>query len=91
MECWSLWSTGCFVVSEVRGVELEGGQAAEETSGELERDVGIGAAHKRRDSRRFLPLSAAFSEATQLAMEATTVAWRGESGAQQQGGAEGKV
>ena len=91
MECWSLWSTGCFVVSEVGGVQLEGGQAAEETSGELERDIGVGAAHKRRDSRRFLPLSAAFSEATQLAMEATTVAWRGESGAQQQGGAEGKV
>eukprot|EP00964_Phaeocystis_antarctica_P004553 scaffold2459_cov72-Phaeocystis_antarctica.AAC.5 len=84
--CW--WRSR--VVGEVRGVQPAGGQAAEELRGAFERGVGIAAADERRDRRRLLHLGAAPAQAPQAAVDAATIAGRGEDGTQEEGDAQGR-
>eukprot|EP00964_Phaeocystis_antarctica_P084023 scaffold52903_cov61-Phaeocystis_antarctica.AAC.3 len=81
--CW--WRSR--VVGEVRGVQPAGGQAAEELRGAFERGVGIAAADERRDRRRLLCLGATPTQAPQAAVDAATIAGRGEGGTQEGDGA----
>eukprot|EP00964_Phaeocystis_antarctica_P057649 scaffold34127_cov77-Phaeocystis_antarctica.AAC.3 len=78
------------VVGEVRGEQPAGGQAPEELRGAIERGVGIAATDERRDRRRLLRLGAAPAQAPQAAVDAATVAGRGEGGTQEEGGAQGR-
>eukprot|EP00964_Phaeocystis_antarctica_P009393 scaffold5085_cov73-Phaeocystis_antarctica.AAC.3 len=79
------------VVGEVRGVQPAGGQAAKELRGAFERGVGIAAADERRDRRRLFRLGAAPAQAPQAAVEAATIAGRGEGGTQEPGDADGRI
>eukprot|EP00964_Phaeocystis_antarctica_P020945 scaffold11593_cov61-Phaeocystis_antarctica.AAC.2 len=84
--CW--WLSRA--VGEVRGDQPAGRQAAEELRGAFERGVGVAAADERRDGRRLLLLGAAPAQAPQAAVEAAAVAGRGETGNQEEGGAQGR-
>eukprot|EP00964_Phaeocystis_antarctica_P081948 scaffold51320_cov69-Phaeocystis_antarctica.AAC.4 len=68
---------------QVRGVQPTGGQATEKLRGAFERGVGIAAADERRDRRRLFRLGAAPTQAPQAAVDAATIAGRGEGGAQE--------
>eukprot|EP00964_Phaeocystis_antarctica_P019578 scaffold10807_cov79-Phaeocystis_antarctica.AAC.3 len=89
VECRPCWRRSQ-VVGEVRGVQPAGGQAAEELRGAFERGVRIAAADERRDRRRLLRLGTAPAHAPQAAVDAATIAGRGEGGAQEAGGAHGR-
>eukprot|EP00964_Phaeocystis_antarctica_P003974 scaffold2123_cov69-Phaeocystis_antarctica.AAC.2 len=75
---------------QVRGDQPAGGQATEELRGAFEHGVGIAAADERRDRRRLFRLGAAPAQAPQAAVDAATVAGRGEGGTQEKGGAHGR-
>eukprot|EP00964_Phaeocystis_antarctica_P147304 scaffold113845_cov72-Phaeocystis_antarctica.AAC.2 len=64
-------------------------QAAKELRGAFERGIGIAAADERRDCRRLFRLGAAPAQAPQAAVDAATVAGRGEGGTQEEADAEG--
>ena len=66
-----------------------GGQAPEEVRGAFERGVGIAATDERRDRRCLFRLRAASAKAAQVAMEAATIAGRGEGDTQEEAGAQG--
>eukprot|EP00964_Phaeocystis_antarctica_P044521 scaffold25579_cov67-Phaeocystis_antarctica.AAC.2 len=76
---------------QVRGDQPAGGQAPEQLRGAFEHGVGIAAADERRDRRRLLRLGAAPAQAPQAAVDAATVAGRGEGGAQEKVDAEGRI
>eukprot|EP00964_Phaeocystis_antarctica_P030402 scaffold17170_cov62-Phaeocystis_antarctica.AAC.4 len=83
--CW--WRSR-HVVGEVRGVQPASKQAPEELRGAFERGVGITAADERRDRRRLLRLGAAPTQAPQAAVDAATIAGRGEGGTQEEDDAQ---
>eukprot|EP00964_Phaeocystis_antarctica_P059679 scaffold35471_cov87-Phaeocystis_antarctica.AAC.1 len=75
---------------QVRGDQPASGQATEELFGAFEHGVGIAAADERRDRRSLFRLGAAPAQAPQAAVDAATVAGRGEGGTQDKGGAQGR-
>ena len=78
--CW--WRSR-HVVGEIRGVQPAGGQASEELRGAVERGVRTAATDQRRDRRRLFRLGAAPAQAPQAAVDAATIAGRGEGGTQE--------
>eukprot|EP00964_Phaeocystis_antarctica_P074631 scaffold45935_cov75-Phaeocystis_antarctica.AAC.1 len=74
-------------VGKVRCEQPAGGQAPEELRGAVERGVGsaAAAADERRDRRGLFLLIAAPAQAPQAAVDAATIAGRGEGGAQEEG------
>eukprot|EP00964_Phaeocystis_antarctica_P017328 scaffold9564_cov85-Phaeocystis_antarctica.AAC.4 len=85
--CW--WRSR--VVGEVRGVQPTGGQAAEELRGAFEGGVGVAATDERRDRRRLFRLGAAPAHAPQAAVDAATIAGRGEGGTQEGADDKGRL
>eukprot|EP00964_Phaeocystis_antarctica_P059385 scaffold35248_cov76-Phaeocystis_antarctica.AAC.3 len=78
-------------VGPAGGAVPAGGQAAEELRGAFEGGVGIGAADERRDRRRLLRLGAAPAQAPQAAVDAATIAGRGEGGTQEGADDKGRL